>query len=172
MTLRSLKSYEIVDAELLRSLWTTSGQDEKRILPQSPQSRHGMVRFHRSRSSDSEHGKHFRKNKRWNEWQNRIHNSGEQQFDNRNSLCTLHSVSHYWHLQRYNINYLSWKLALVLLGVTPLIVLSLFFSIKNIIAAGTNQHKQYSAAGAIAHEVISAIRTVMSFNGQCFEIER
>ena len=68
--------------------------------------------------------------------------------------------------------YYSWKLALVLLGVTPLIVLSMFFSIKTIIAAGTNQNKQYSAAGAIAHEVISSIKTVLAFNGQYFEIER
>ncbi|KAI1707098.1 ABC transporter transmembrane region domain-containing protein [Ditylenchus destructor] len=67
---------------------------------------------------------------------------------------------------------MSWRMTLVMLITVPLVVLSLFGSIRAISSSSRTQAVAYSSAGAVAEEVINGIRTVASFNGQFFEIER
>uniref|UniRef100_A0A914YVY4 ABC-type xenobiotic transporter n=1 Tax=Panagrolaimus superbus TaxID=310955 RepID=A0A914YVY4_9BILA len=68
--------------------------------------------------------------------------------------------------------YMNWKMALIMWAVAPCITLSLFFSANAMKKAIRVEMNAYSFAGAIAAEVISGIRTVMSFNAQQFEINR
>ena len=63
-------------------------------------------------------------------------------------------------------------MTLVVVVVIPFVILSLFGSARAVSAAIYKEMNAYSAAGAIAEEVISGIRTVMSFNAQPFEIDR
>ncbi|KAM5156859.1 ATP-dependent translocase ABCB1-like [Mantella aurantiaca] len=65
-----------------------------------------------------------------------------------------------------------WKLTLVVLAVSPLMGLSAALWSK-ILAAFTNKELEaYSKAGAVAEEVLAAIRTVIAFGGQNKETER
>ncbi|CAF3978917.1 unnamed protein product [Rotaria sp. Silwood1] len=57
-----------------------------------------------------------------------------------------------------------WKLTLVLLSIVPVLVV--------IVKRTAAELKAYGKAGAIAEEVISSIRTVLSYNGQEKEIHR
>ncbi|XP_059113262.1 multidrug resistance protein 2 isoform X2 [Peromyscus eremicus] len=65
-----------------------------------------------------------------------------------------------------------WKLTLVILAVTPLIGLSSAMWAK-VLTSFTNKELQaYAKAGAVAEEVLVAIRTVIAFGGQKKELER
>ena len=63
-------------------------------------------------------------------------------------------------------------MTLIMLIIAPCVILSLFFSARAMKKAVRIEMGAYSIAGAIAAEVISGIRTVMSFNAQEFEIHR
>ncbi|CAF3869833.1 unnamed protein product, partial [Rotaria sp. Silwood1] len=65
-----------------------------------------------------------------------------------------------------------WKLALVILSTLPIIVATFIISSKVITSLTATELKAYGKAGAIAEEVISSIRTVLSYNGQEKEIQR
>ena len=65
-----------------------------------------------------------------------------------------------------------WKLALVVLGFAPLIALTGFLTGKVMAAFTSKEQASYAAAGAIAEEVISSIRTVVAFGGEKDEIKR
>ncbi|XP_038962980.1 ATP-dependent translocase ABCB1 isoform X1 [Rattus norvegicus] len=65
-----------------------------------------------------------------------------------------------------------WKLTLVILAVSPLIGLSSAMWAK-VLTSFTNKELQaYAKAGAVAEEVLAAIRTVIAFGGQKKELER
>ncbi|XP_021045506.1 multidrug resistance protein 1B isoform X1 [Mus pahari] len=65
-----------------------------------------------------------------------------------------------------------WKLTLVILAVSPLIGLSSALWAK-VLTSFTNKELQaYAKAGAVAEEVLAAIRTVVAFGGQKKELER
>uniref|UniRef100_A0A8C6GRA8 P-type phospholipid transporter n=1 Tax=Mus spicilegus TaxID=10103 RepID=A0A8C6GRA8_MUSSI len=65
-----------------------------------------------------------------------------------------------------------WKLTLVILAVSPLIGLSSALWAK-VLTSFTNKELQaYAKAGAVAEEVLAAIRTVIAFGGQQKELER
>uniref|UniRef100_A0A915IPL2 Multidrug resistance protein 1 n=1 Tax=Romanomermis culicivorax TaxID=13658 RepID=A0A915IPL2_ROMCU len=66
----------------------------------------------------------------------------------------------------------SWKLSLVMLAMTPLMALSAGFISKMIAESTKKEQSIYAAAGAIAEEALSCIRTVVAFNGQKQEISR
>uniref|UniRef100_H3BX23 ATP-binding cassette, sub-family B (MDR/TAP), member 4 n=1 Tax=Tetraodon nigroviridis TaxID=99883 RepID=H3BX23_TETNG len=65
-----------------------------------------------------------------------------------------------------------WKLTLVILAISPALAISAAFFSK-VLASFTNKEQTaYAKAGAVAEEVLSAIRTVFAFSGQTKEIER
>ncbi|XP_075683762.1 ATP-dependent translocase ABCB1-like [Rhinoderma darwinii] len=65
-----------------------------------------------------------------------------------------------------------WKLTLVILAISPVMGLSAAIWAK-ILSAFTNKElSAYAKAGAVAEEVLSAIRTVIAFGGQDKEIKR
>ncbi|XP_063777549.1 ATP-dependent translocase ABCB1-like isoform X2 [Pseudophryne corroboree] len=65
-----------------------------------------------------------------------------------------------------------WKLTLVILSISPLMVLSTALWSK-ILSVFTNMEmKAYAKAGAVAGEVLAAVRTVIAFGGQDKEIQR
>uniref|UniRef100_A0A914XVN7 Uncharacterized protein n=1 Tax=Panagrolaimus superbus TaxID=310955 RepID=A0A914XVN7_9BILA len=66
----------------------------------------------------------------------------------------------------------NWKMTAVMWCVAPFLTLSLFLSANAMKKAIKIEMNAYSFAGSIATEVISGIRTVMSFNAQAFEINR
>uniref|UniRef100_A0A914UX02 Uncharacterized protein n=1 Tax=Plectus sambesii TaxID=2011161 RepID=A0A914UX02_9BILA len=66
----------------------------------------------------------------------------------------------------------SWKMTLVMMAIVPFIAFSLFLSVKLLGSATRKEIAEYGKAGAIADEVFTAIRTVMAFNGQQYEIDR
>ncbi|XP_063698920.1 multidrug resistance protein homolog 49-like isoform X2 [Culicoides brevitarsis] len=65
-----------------------------------------------------------------------------------------------------------WKLTLVILSVSPLIILSTAYVAKMQTTLTEKERKSYSSAGGIAEEVLNAIRTVFAFNGQQQEVAR
>ncbi|XP_060638094.2 ATP-binding cassette sub-family B member 5 [Anolis sagrei] len=65
-----------------------------------------------------------------------------------------------------------WKLTLVILSVTPLLVASGAVWSYIISILTSKELLAYSKAGAVAEEILSAIRTVVAFNGQKKAIER
>ncbi|KYO26786.1 ATP-binding cassette sub-family B member 5 isoform X1 [Alligator mississippiensis] len=67
---------------------------------------------------------------------------------------------------------IGWKLTLVILSTSPLVVLSAAFCSKMIITLTSKELTAYSKAGAIAEEVLSSVRTVVAFGGQEKEIKR
>lgn len=66
----------------------------------------------------------------------------------------------------------SWRLTLVILSVSPLLAGSAFIMNKLIAMASGAELKAYAQAGAVAEEVLGAIRTVVAFGGQNKECER
>ncbi|KAM7316122.1 hypothetical protein ACRRTK_024802 [Alexandromys fortis] len=65
-----------------------------------------------------------------------------------------------------------WKLTLVILAVTPLIGLSSAMWAKVMTSFTNKELLAYAKAGAVAEEVLAAIRTVIAFGGQKKELER
>ncbi|KAM4636210.1 ATP-dependent translocase ABCB1-like [Discoglossus pictus] len=59
-----------------------------------------------------------------------------------------------------------WKLTLVILSVCPLLGISATIWSKLMASFTTKELKAYSKAGAVAEEILMAIRTVVAFNGQ------
>ena len=68
--------------------------------------------------------------------------------------------------------YKAWKLAFVAISLSPLMIASLAFMVKVAFTQAQQESESYSKAGAIAQEVITAIRTVASFGGQEREVQR
>ncbi|CAF1534051.1 unnamed protein product, partial [Didymodactylos carnosus] len=67
---------------------------------------------------------------------------------------------------------LGWKLALLSLSIAPLVIITVSVTGIVIVRYMEKELLVYSYAGNIAHEVLSAIRTVTAFNGQQREAER
>ncbi|XP_051921762.1 ATP-binding cassette, sub-family B (MDR/TAP), member 4 isoform X10 [Hippocampus zosterae] len=67
---------------------------------------------------------------------------------------------------------IGWKLALVVLAVCPLLGLSAGIFSKVVTSFTAKEQAAYAKAGAVAEEVLSAIRTVFAFSGQKREIQR
>ncbi|KAL2084174.1 hypothetical protein ACEWY4_019692 [Coilia grayii] len=65
-----------------------------------------------------------------------------------------------------------WKLTLVILSISPLLGISAAFIAKVITSYTSKEQTSYAKAGAVAEEVLSAIRTVFAFGGQKKEIDR
>ncbi|XP_072639930.1 ATP-binding cassette sub-family B member 5 isoform X6 [Canis lupus baileyi] len=65
-----------------------------------------------------------------------------------------------------------WKLTLVTLSTSPLIIASAAMFSRIIISLTTKELNAYSKAGAVAEEVLSSIRTVVAFGAQEKEIQR
>ncbi|KAK7508463.1 hypothetical protein BaRGS_00000029 [Batillaria attramentaria] len=65
-----------------------------------------------------------------------------------------------------------WKLTLVILAVSPLLVISAGLFGKLAASMTTKELQAYAKAGAVAEEVFSSIRTVVAFGGQDKEAER
>lgn len=65
-----------------------------------------------------------------------------------------------------------WKLTLVILAVSPLIGLSSAMWAKVLTSFTDKELQAYAKAGAVAEEVLAAIRTVIAFGGQKKELER
>ncbi|KYO26618.1 multidrug resistance protein 1-like [Alligator mississippiensis] len=65
-----------------------------------------------------------------------------------------------------------WKLTLVILAVSPVMGLSAAIWAKILSAFTDKELTAYAKAGAVAEEVLAAIRTVIAFGGQKKEIER
>nr|XP_044991577.1 ATP-binding cassette sub-family B member 5 [Jaculus jaculus] len=66
----------------------------------------------------------------------------------------------------------SWKLTLVTLSTSPLIMASAAVCCKMVISLTSKELSAYSKAGAVAEEVLSSIRTVIAFGAQEKEIQR
>nr|CAD2161669.1 unnamed protein product [Meloidogyne enterolobii] len=67
---------------------------------------------------------------------------------------------------------MSWRMTLVMLGVSPFLVISFVGSATAASKLVRKEMSAYSAAGAVAEEVLNGIKTVTSFNAQYFEIGR
>nr|XP_019948186.1 PREDICTED: multidrug resistance protein 1 [Paralichthys olivaceus] len=65
-----------------------------------------------------------------------------------------------------------WKLTLVILAVSPALGLSAALFSKVLTSFTSKEQTAYAKAGAVAEEVLSAIRTVFAFSGQDREIKR
>ncbi|XP_041844872.1 ATP-binding cassette, sub-family B (MDR/TAP), member 4 [Melanotaenia boesemani] len=65
-----------------------------------------------------------------------------------------------------------WKLTLVILSVSPLLGVSAALFSKVLTSFTSKEQSAYAKAGAVAEEVLSAIRTVYAFSGQEKEIQR
>ncbi|XP_065929444.1 ATP-dependent translocase ABCB1 isoform X3 [Magallana gigas] len=65
-----------------------------------------------------------------------------------------------------------WKLTLVILAFGPLIMIAALIQDKMISTASSKGLDAYAKAGAVADEVLGAIRTVVAFGGQDKECER
>ncbi|KAM8771060.1 ATP-binding cassette sub-family B member 5 [Rhynchonycteris naso] len=65
-----------------------------------------------------------------------------------------------------------WKLTLVTLSTSPLIIASAVMFSRIVISLTSKELNAYSQAGAVAEEVLSSIRTVIAFGAQEKEIQR
>ncbi|NXO51029.1 MDR1 protein, partial [Aramus guarauna] len=65
-----------------------------------------------------------------------------------------------------------WKLTLVILAVSPVLGLSAALWAKVLSAFTDKEQAAYAKAGAVAEEVLAAVRTVVAFGGQEKEIKR
>lgn len=96
----------------------------------------------------------------------RIHDGMGEQF----SLLVKYFAS---FLSGFVVGFIvSWRLTLTILGCTPLLA---FFSawLGKIMATSTKREQEkYAKAGAIAEEILVAIRTVFALNGQRYELKR
>ncbi|KAF8767828.1 ATP-dependent translocase ABCB1 like protein [Argiope bruennichi] len=68
--------------------------------------------------------------------------------------------------------YYGWKLALVTLSVTPILTVAMGILTKVQAAVTREESEAYGAAGAVAEEALSSIRTVVAFGGEQKEIQR
>ncbi|KAL6081798.1 hypothetical protein STEG23_030119, partial [Scotinomys teguina] len=66
----------------------------------------------------------------------------------------------------------SWKLSLVALATSPVIMVSSAVCSRMVISLTSKELEAYSKAGAVAEEVLSSIRTVTAFGAQEKEIQR
>ncbi|CAB3398373.1 unnamed protein product [Caenorhabditis bovis] len=66
----------------------------------------------------------------------------------------------------------SWKLTLIMMSLTPLVIITGLFVMRLLATATTEEAKKYAAAGGLAEEVLTSIRTVIAFNGQQLECEK
>ncbi|CAG0888376.1 unnamed protein product [Darwinula stevensoni] len=66
----------------------------------------------------------------------------------------------------------SWRLSLVILSLTPLLALTSGWIGKLVATSAVREQQKYGIAGSIAEEVLSCIRTVISFGGEEKEITR
>ena len=66
----------------------------------------------------------------------------------------------------------SWKLALVLSSLFPLLFFIGFIDGKVLKSHSSNEQTAYAAAAVIAEEVITSIKTVVAFGGEPYEINR
>lgn len=65
-----------------------------------------------------------------------------------------------------------WRLTLLLVAFTPLMVVSGAILAKLTAAFTSKEQDEYASAGAIAEEVLSSIRTVLAFGGEKKEAMR
>ncbi|XP_031432465.1 ATP-binding cassette, sub-family B (MDR/TAP), member 4 isoform X2 [Clupea harengus] len=65
-----------------------------------------------------------------------------------------------------------WKLTLVILSISPLLGISAAIIAKVMTSFTSKEQTAYAKAGAVAEEVLSAVRTVFAFGGQKKEIDR
>lgn len=65
-----------------------------------------------------------------------------------------------------------WKLTLVVLSCAPIIVIATAVVAKIQSSLSALELAAYGQAGSVAEEVLSAIRTVVAFNGEEKEVER
>ncbi|XP_063421437.1 ATP-dependent translocase ABCB1-like isoform X2 [Mytilus trossulus] len=65
-----------------------------------------------------------------------------------------------------------WKLTLVILAISPLLAVTGFVMNKLVADMSSKESEAYAKAGAVAEEVFSSIRTVVSFGGQQKECQR
>ncbi|XP_052275142.1 ATP-dependent translocase ABCB1-like isoform X2 [Dreissena polymorpha] len=65
-----------------------------------------------------------------------------------------------------------WKLALVMLSLSPLLIAGASFMGKLMASFSKREQDAYACAGSVAEEVLSCIRTVTSFNGQKQDLHR
>ncbi|XP_067658455.1 ATP-dependent translocase ABCB1-like isoform X1 [Haliotis asinina] len=65
-----------------------------------------------------------------------------------------------------------WKLTLVMMSLTPVLAIAGAFMSKAIASFSKREQEKYAEAGSVAEEVLSCVRTVISFNGQKQEIKR
>ncbi|XP_036922022.1 ATP-dependent translocase ABCB1 isoform X2 [Sturnira hondurensis] len=65
-----------------------------------------------------------------------------------------------------------WKLTLVILAISPVLGLSAAIWAKVLSTFTNKELRAYAKAGAVAEEVLAAIRTVIAFGGQKKELER
>nr|XP_042898476.1 ATP-dependent translocase ABCB1 isoform X2 [Parasteatoda tepidariorum] len=68
--------------------------------------------------------------------------------------------------------YFGWKLTLVCLCIMPILTIAMGIISKIQAAVSGEELEAYGAAGAVAEEVLSSIRTVVSFGGEKKEIDR
>ncbi|CAG2178572.1 unnamed protein product, partial [Oppiella nova] len=68
--------------------------------------------------------------------------------------------------------YYGWELTLVILAITPALIIAFAIIAKIQAKYSTTEADSYGKAGAVAEEVLGAIRTVYAFDGQRREIER
>lgn len=68
--------------------------------------------------------------------------------------------------------YYGWELTLIILSVMPVLVISFSIIAKIQARYSATEAGSYSKAGAIAEEVLGAIRTVFAFDGQNRELQR
>jgi ATP-binding cassette subfamily B (MDR/TAP) protein 1 len=66
----------------------------------------------------------------------------------------------------------SWRLTLVIMVATPLLALFSAYLGKMLATSSQREQEKYAAAGALAEEVLTSIRTVLSLGGQHNEIKR
>ncbi|CAF1123167.1 unnamed protein product [Rotaria sordida] len=67
---------------------------------------------------------------------------------------------------------IGWKLTLVVLSCSPIIIASFIVASKITTRLTMNEINAYGKSAAVAEEVISSVRTVLSYNGQEHEIQR
>ncbi|XP_064599295.1 ATP-dependent translocase ABCB1-like isoform X2 [Liolophura sinensis] len=65
-----------------------------------------------------------------------------------------------------------WKLTLVMMSLSPLLAICASFMGKFVASFTKREQESYAQAGKVAEEVLSCIRTVVSFNGHKREIDR
>ncbi|CAG5131707.1 unnamed protein product, partial [Candidula unifasciata] len=65
-----------------------------------------------------------------------------------------------------------WKLTLVIMSLSPILAICSGLLGKVMSSYSAREQKQYASAGGLAEEVLSCIRTVITFNGQSQEITK